>query len=61
MEYSEKENIDVEMKPVNSFKDSRRRAYWFMVSPYEKQLIIKHRDKQIDLSVTKKPVQLSDK
>lgn len=42
------------MKEVNDKENQNRRAYWFMVSPYEKEIINKLRKKEINLDLQKK-------
>lgn len=53
--------MEMEVENINAKESCNRRAYWFMVSPLEKELIVKIRNNEIKLPSNKKPAELKNK
>lgn len=53
--------MEMEVENINANESWNRRAYWFMVSPIEKELIVKIRNNEIKLPINKKPAEVKNK
>lgn len=61
MENIESQSCDQEMENINANTAHKRKAYWFMVSPAEKELIMKIRKKESSLKIKRKAMKKKEK